>query len=190
MLCQISQEILKASKNYQSSWKALRLTCTQLARICFGRSKSCFLYSFVLQVTSEKTLCSKQRFHNEFERDFYMKILVTIIPTNVVTNSLLSHVCPFVEIKNKMQVGDLVMRNISAFCLQRVALYFKGMPNSIGLYKEFSHMLFLLVLQFHVNTEIQGVNLRTQGKYGKIWTKKNSIFGHFSRRGSYEKKNC
>ena len=33
------------------------------------------------------------------------------------------------------QVGGLVKRNISAFCLQRVALYFKAMLNSIDFHK-------------------------------------------------------
>ena len=34
---------------------------------------------------------------------------------------------------------------------------------------------------FGLNTEIYGVNLRVQSEYGKIRTRKNSIFGHFSR---------
>ena len=33
------------------------------------------------------------------------------------------------------QVDGLVTRNISVFCLERVALYFKAMPNSIDFYK-------------------------------------------------------
>ena len=33
------------------------------------------------------------------------------------------------------QVGGLVTRNISVFCLWQVALYFKAMPNSIDFYK-------------------------------------------------------
>ena len=61
----------------------------------------------------------KQRFHKEFESDFYTKIIITIIPTNLVTISLLSLVCPFVETKkqesNFQQVGGLVTRNISFF---------------------------------------------------------------------------
>ena len=34
---------------------------------------------------------------------------------------------------------------------------------------------------FALNTEIYGVNLRIQSKYRKIRTRKNSVFGHFSR---------
>ena len=32
---------------------------------------------------------------------------------------------------NFQQVGGLATRNVSVFCLERIALYFKGMPNSI-----------------------------------------------------------
>ena len=36
-------------------------------------------------------------------------------------------------------------------------------------------------------TEIYGLNFRTQSKYGKKWTRKNSVFGHFSHsEGSYK----
>ena len=41
-----------------------------------------------------------------------MKIIVTITPTDLVTNSLLSPFCPGFQ-----EVGGLVTRNISAFCL-------------------------------------------------------------------------
>ena len=33
---------------------------------------------------------------------------------------------------------------------------------------------------FGLNTEICGVNLGIQLEYRKIWTRKNSVFGHFS----------
>ena len=36
---------------------------------------------------------------------------------------------------------------------------------------------------FELNREIYSVNLRIQSKYGKIWTRKNSVFGLFSRSG-------
>ena len=55
MLCQIYQEILKASKTNHSSWKALHLMCTLLARIWWGHSTSFLVYDFVFQVISEKT---------------------------------------------------------------------------------------------------------------------------------------
>ena len=60
-----------------------------------------------------------QGFYKEFERHFYMKIVVTIIPTLLVTNSLLFLFCSFVETKKQQstfqQVGCLVSRNISFF---------------------------------------------------------------------------
>ena len=34
---------------------------------------------------------------------------------------------------------------------------------------------------FGLNTKMYGVNLRIQSEYGKIRTRKNSVFGHFSR---------
>ena len=34
---------------------------------------------------------------------------------------------------------------------------------------------------FGLNTEVYGVNLRIQSEYRKIRTRKNSVFGHFSR---------
>ena len=46
----------------------------------------------------------KQRFYKEFMRHLYMKIIVTIIPTNLRTNSPLSFFCPFVETKTKSQI--------------------------------------------------------------------------------------
>ena len=39
---------------------------------------------FVFQVISEKRL--QERFYKEFKKYFYMKMIVTIIPTNLVTN--------------------------------------------------------------------------------------------------------
>ena len=48
-----------------------------------------------------------------------MKMILTIIPANIVTNSLLSSFCPFLKTKSKNQifigVGDLVMRNVFVF---------------------------------------------------------------------------
>ena len=37
---------------------------------------------------------------------------------------------------------------------------------------------------FELNMEIYGVSLRIQSEYSKIRTRKNSIFGHFSRSGN------
>ena len=45
------------------------------------------------------------------------------------------------------EVGGLVTKNISLFCLEGVAHYFKAMPNSVALYIGI-FMLFLLVYVF------------------------------------------
>ena len=62
-----------------------------------------------------------------------------IILKDLVTSSLLSSFCPFLTNKKQesgfQQVCGLVTRNISVFCLSRVALYFKAIPNSINFYK-------------------------------------------------------
>ena len=39
-----------------------------------------------------------------FERDFYMKMIVTIIPTNLVTSSLLSLFYHFIKTNNNNQI--------------------------------------------------------------------------------------
>ena len=67
-----------------------------------------------------------------------MKIIVTTIPTDLVTNSLLSSLSFLTNQKQRsdfQQVGGLVMRNISVFYLQRVALYLKAIPNATDFYK-------------------------------------------------------
>ena len=70
-----------------------------------------------------------------------MKIIVAIIPTNLAANSLLSLFCPAFETINKnlstsfTKVGGLVTGNVSVFCLYRVKIYFKAIPNSIDFYK-------------------------------------------------------
>ena len=52
------------------------------------------------------------------------------------------------------EVGGLAMKNIFVFCLQRVELYFKDMPNSIGFYTGiFSHVI-PICLWFHGETDI------------------------------------
>ena len=64
-----------------------------------------------------------------------MKIIVAIIPTDLVTNSLLSFLANQKQQSGSKEVDSLVTRNISVFCLWRVALFFKAMPNSIDFYK-------------------------------------------------------
>ena len=78
-----------------------------------------------------------------------MKIIVTSIPTDLVTNSLLSSFFSFLQTKNKNQVFSKLMvwyQEIFAFCLYRVALYFKAVMNSI----DFSKGIFLHVILIRI----------------------------------------
>ena len=121
ILWEANQEILKASKNNHDSGNALQLLSTLLVRICSGRFASCFIYGFV-------------------------STILTIIPTNLLTNQLSCLFYTPVEKKKQesdfLQVNDLVARNFSAFCLQPAAIYFKDMPNSTDLSERiFSHVI-------------------------------------------------
>ena len=55
-----------------------------------------FIYNFVIQVISEKTLSSKG-----FTSNFYMKIIVTIILTDQIQICFYPTLCPFLQNKNK-----------------------------------------------------------------------------------------
>ena len=69
-----------------------------------------------------------------------MKIIVATIPTDLVTNLFLYFFLSFLTYHKQesgfQQIGGLVTRNICIFCLERVVLYFKAMPNSIEFFKE------------------------------------------------------
>ena len=73
-----------------------------------------------------------------------MKIIVTIIPANLVENLLFC--TNQKQESNSQQVRDLVTRNTPGFCLYQVARYFKNMPNSTDLYKRIFLHVFLIVL--------------------------------------------
>ena len=71
-----------------------------------------------------------------------------MIPLNLVTNSLLSPFCLFLETRNKNHIfRKLVvwLREIFLLSLKRVALLFKAMSNSIDFYKEISYILVIPV---------------------------------------------
>ena len=70
-------------------------------------------------------------------------MIVTIVPTILVTSSFLSLFCRYIETKNKNQIfSKLVVRYSFAFCLKCVALYFKEIPNSTDFYKKnFLHVI-------------------------------------------------
>ena len=120
-----------------------------MARICWGHSTGCFIYSFVIQVISEKNRvakillaiwdiflhennCNYNSYRFTYKFDF---ILFLPFFTNQKQESGFE------------QVGGLVTRNISVFCLQQVGLYFNTIPNSIEFYKvEFYKEIFVYLI--------------------------------------------
>ena len=82
-----------------------------------------------------------------------MKVIVAIIPTDLVINFLLSSFCPFLQTKNKnLLFSKLVLwwREIFLFFIYS-ELRSTSKPCRIQqtFIKEFSYMLFLFVLQYH-----------------------------------------
>ena len=97
-------------------------------------------------------------FYQQFEKYFYIKIIVIIFPTDLVRNSLLSSFCPFFNQKQEsrfQQVVSLVTRNI----------YTKSRSTSKPcriqqtFTKKFVYILFLFVLSFHVQKKYFGSRL-------------------------------
>ena len=128
-----------------------------MPRICLGRSRNCFVRGFGFQVIGEKTLSWKD-FTRNLREIFTKKMIVTIISTNVVKFTVI----PFLSFcrnqkkneSNFQQVGGLVTRNSFAFCLERVARYFKDMPNSIDFYKRiFLHVIPACILVSCLNKQ-------------------------------------
>ena len=71
-----------------------------LPRIVRSSSFEKFIFLFLIISPGAVYL----RFYQQFERYFYMKITVTIIPKDLVTNSLWSSFCLFLLTKSKNQV--------------------------------------------------------------------------------------
>ena len=78
---------------------------------------------------------------------------------------------------NFQKIGGLITKNIFALCFQLVALYFKGMPNSIDIYKEIFLHAFSVSLQFH-DLIICGLQKVCVAAYFFIYFPK-SFFQHF-----------
>ena len=114
--------MLKVSRNNDSSWKALQLTCTYLAMICWGLSLSCFVYGFVFQVICEKTLGNKN-----FTSNFRDILYENNCNYNSSKFSYKFAFIPFLSSrKNQKQessfhhVGDLVTRNFLSFVYRKL----------------------------------------------------------------------
>ena len=65
-----------------------------------------------------------------------MKIIATIFPTDLVTNSLLSCFCPFLQTKNKNQVfSNLAVKEREILLLFVYSKsHFKAMPNFLAFF--------------------------------------------------------
>ena len=65
--------------------------------------------------------CDLSDFYQQFKRYFHNKTILTIIPTDLVANLLLSSFLSFLtnlrQWSGFQEVGGLVKRNISVFCL-------------------------------------------------------------------------
>ena len=82
----------------------------------------------------------EQNYYSLFERHFCIKIIVTLIPANLVT----IHFYPFFVLS---EVGGVVKKNIYfLFIASRAPLYLKGIPNSIDFYKR----IFFTVIPVHL----------------------------------------
>ena len=119
MLHQINQKILKASKSNRNRSKAFQLMRPKLEKICWRRSGGCFIYSFEIQVISEKRLCRKvllaiweiilydnERNYNSYRFSYKLAFILFL---SFLTNQ-----------KKELgfqEVGGLVTKHISVFCL-------------------------------------------------------------------------
>ena len=104
ILCQTNQEFLKTSKNNYNSWKRSSANVHVVARIFWGRWYYLFYLGFCVSSDQQKNT-GWQRFCKKFERHFYMKIIATIIPTNLVANSLLPFFVRLKEPKTRIKVS-------------------------------------------------------------------------------------
>ena len=125
-----------------------------LLRIGWGHSASYFVYGFVCLVISEKPLCGKD-FTNCL-RYFYLKIIVTKIPTNFVTISLLPLFFSFHRNQKKelifQEVGGLVIKEFLFIVYSELPSTLEARRIQKNFKKKFSYMLFLFLLNFHFSS--------------------------------------
>ena len=112
--------------------------CLYLARICWGSSTGCLVWSLCIQVVTKK-------------KNFVAKVLLAIWDTFLHENdhnysfyrfsySLLSFLSFLTNQKQESDfqwVGGLVTRNISVFCLYRVTRYFDHAEFNRVLWRKF-----------------------------------------------------
>ena len=90
-------------KSQSQQFESFSTNVPLVGEICRGRSTDCFIYSFAIQMISEKYCAAK--FYWQFEIYFYLKIIVTIdlAATDLATNSLLSSFFPFLKPKTRIK---------------------------------------------------------------------------------------
>ena len=137
-------------------------------------SADCFIYSFVIQVISEKTLCSTEFTGNL--RDIFTSQLQFLQILLQIRFDLLFVLFYKAKELGFQQVASLVTRYISAFCLERVALYFKAMPNSINFYKG----IFIYIVPVRIIVPWSWVALVSSG-FPLLTTLFSKIFGEKSK---------
>ena len=118
ILCQINQEILKASRNNHRSWKALQLLCTWLEGfaegilqvvlftvLCFKWSVKKHCVTKILQGSWERFLYENSCKFNSYKFSYkFTFILFFVLSYNP-------------KARMKFSFGGLVTRNSFAFCL-------------------------------------------------------------------------
>ena len=89
-----------SSEQLESSSANINIVDEDLLRTFY---KFFCLWFLVFQVISEKHCATQQRICWEFERNFYMKIVETVIFASLVTNWLSYLFCPFIKAKTKIK---------------------------------------------------------------------------------------
>ena len=121
------ESLKKLSQQLESSSTNVHIVGEDLPRVFYK------LFSFRFCVSSDHLTKMQERFYKKSESILHKKDRNYNSYQSGYKFTFISF-CSFIETKTRIkfqQVGDLVARNSFPFCLQRVALYFKGMPNSI-----------------------------------------------------------
>ena len=161
-----------------------------MARICWGRKKICWgrkkkhYVAKVLLAIWELFLRKYNRSYNSYKiNDKFAFILFLSFFTNQKQKS------------SFQQVGGLVMKIISVFCLYRIALYFKAISNSINFYRGiFLHVIPVRIIVPWLNVSFLKAGdkklyilvsiLQSLAKLSNIldfsyWKKRNIFFFHY-----------
>ena len=162
MLCKINQEILKTSNKFKSFLTNVPIVNEDLMRVFYRL----FYLQFCKSSSQWKNPVYK-RFYQQLERYFYMKIIVTMISTDLITNSFLASFCPSLQTRSKNQVFNKLVvwyREIVLFLVyseSRSTLkpcWIQCLNVEYLTFKESSYMLFfplfVFLKQVHLSPQI------------------------------------